>query len=70
MTTGKEIVKGYSNDAIAHEFADDIAAEIDTAISAAVQAETTRCAKVAQSMIGATRREIADAIRARKDVTK
>jgi len=43
---------------------------IDKAIAAAVQAETTRCAELAQSMIGATRREIADAIRARKDVTK
>ena len=73
MTTTQEIIEVLRTHGLP-EIGDGAAIVIGPivaqAIAAAVQAEREACAELAQSMIGATRREIADAIRARKDVTK
>ncbi len=48
-----------------HREAQFVRAELIEKIAAAIAAEREECAKVAASMIGATRKEIAAAIRAR-----
>ncbi len=44
--------------------------QVEKLIAEAVAAEQEACAKQAESMIGASRREIADAIRARSNPNK